>query len=108
MRSAGKFFFNCNGQAYRNWVNVKPKAPRSTTGDSFDVIWADPSARDTNRYDVRYKVGKSGNYRMWKTGVAGRSDTFDSRHNRTYFFQARSRRNGKATAWSSRKKVVTS
>lgn len=106
MHSSGTFFESCDGGRHEAGVRVRVQAPGRASGTSFQVRWADGAAGDSIRYAVHYKIGQSGRFRQWKSRTSARSDTFEGRHDRTYFFQARSIRNGERTGWSPNKKVV--
>ena len=106
MQSAGTFQQRCDSSAYSldQAIRVPPKAGR-LSGNTFRITWATSKAPGTQRYSVRYRIG-SGSYRAWKSGTSSRSATFAAKDGKTYFFQAKSIRSGKATDWSPDKKFT--
>lgn len=91
MHSAGLFYERCDDGGYDNGIPVGPSAPGKTSNPTFTVTWADSSAPSTNLYTVQYRIGKTGEWKAWKTRVPGRAATFNGLHNRTYQFHALTR-----------------
>jgi plastocyanin len=116
--SAGTFHYYCTlhgtpnpgGSGMHGVVRVRPTSAASPTGLPFTVRWALPETTTGNSFDVRFRVGTSGAWRVWKNDVATRSGVFGQGGqpvqviaNRTYQFQARSQRStapGKPSGWS--------
>ena len=78
-------------------VKVRPVSASAPDGAPFTVRWALSTTTTGNQFDVRFRVGTSGSWTLWKNYVAARSAVFGQGGqpvqviaNRTYQFQARS------------------
>lgn len=91
MHSAGSLLQQCDGGQFYSPIPVAPVAPRYTSNARFTVTWADSSAPSTNLYTVQYRIGKTGEWKAWKTRVPGRSAPFNGVHGKTYQFRALTR-----------------
>jgi len=79
-------------------------------GAAFFVAWASKVTDTGNQFDVRFKVGKKGDWKTWKKNVNEHSDDFGEGNDpvnvkpgKTYFIQARSERESnprKRSGWS--------
>jgi len=100
--SAGSYHYYCefHGSATGGMdgvVKVRPVFASAPTGAPFTVSWALAGTTTGNRFDVRFRVGTSGTWTLWKNDVAGRSGVFGQgglpvqvMPGLTYQFQARS------------------
>ena len=104
--SAGTYHYYCTlhglpsssgGGGMDGVVKVRPVFASAPTGAPFTVSWALAGTTTGNRFDVRFRVGTSGTWTLWKNDVAGRSGVFGQgglpvqvMPGRTYQFQARS------------------
>jgi plastocyanin len=103
--SAGTYHYYCevHGSASGGMdgvVKVRPKFGSNPTGAPFTVVWALPGTTGTttgNQFDVRFRVGTSGTWKLWKNDTSARSGVFGQNGQpvqvmlgRTYQFQARS------------------
>jgi plastocyanin len=104
--SAGTYHYYCTlhgfpasggGGGMDGVVKVRPIFAQAPTGAPFTVSWALAGTTTGNRFDVRFRVGTSGAWTIWKNDVAGRSGVFGQggqpvqvMPGRTYQFQARS------------------
>ena len=97
--SAGSFPYWCDihGDSMTGNVRVKPSTSAGPTGRPFTVTWANSSTNTGTAFDVRYKIGSAGTYRMWKTDTTTFSGVFGKNGNpvtvragKTYYFSARS------------------
>jgi plastocyanin len=80
-------------------VKVRPIFNANPTGNPFTVTWALTGTNTGNQFDVRYRVGTAGTWKIWKNDVAGRSGVFGLNGapiavspGHTYQFQARSQK----------------
>ena len=105
--SAGTYHYYCelHGTASSGMdgvVKVRPIFNVNPTGAPFTVIWALGGTSPTNtgnQFDVRYRVGTSATWKIWKNDVSARSGVFGQNGQpvqvmpgRTYQFQARSQK----------------
>ena len=97
--SAGSFPYLCevHGDSMAGNVKVKPSTSAGPTGRPFTVTWANSSTNTGNAFDVRYKIGSGGTYRMWKSDTTTFSAVFGKngapvtvRAGKAYFFSVRS------------------
>jgi plastocyanin len=123
--SAGTYHYYCTlhgtpnpgGSGMDGVVKVRPTFGANPTGLPFTVRWALTGTTTGNQFDVRFRVGTSGAWTLWKNDVAARSGVFGQGGqpvqviaNRTYQFQARSQRSsapGKPSGWSPTLSVPT-
>jgi hypothetical protein len=105
---AGTYLSACIPGQWEAPIKVLPRAPGAPSTNSFKVTWADDAAPATWRYGVQYRIGQ-GVWKVWKSGTALRSATFNGMNGKTYFFKARTTRPaaGEKTDWSPARKVVT-
>jgi hypothetical protein len=78
-------------------VRVRPIFAAAPTGAPFTVRWALTGTNTGNRFDVRFRMGTSGAWTLWKNDTSARSGIFGQSGlpvqvmpGRTYQFQARS------------------
>ena len=104
--SAGTYHYYCTlhglpssqgGGGMDGVVKVRPVFASAPTGAPFTVSWALAGTATGNRFDVRFRMGTSGTWTLWKNDVAGRSGVFGQgglpvqvMPGLTYQFQARS------------------
>jgi plastocyanin len=114
--SAGTFHYYCSlhgtpnpgGSGMHGSVKVRPVSASAPDGAPFTVRWALSTTTTGNQFDVRFRVGTSGSWTLWKNDVAARSAVFGQGGqpvqviaNRTYQFQARSQKMPtKPSGWS--------
>jgi plastocyanin len=116
--SAGTYHYYCTlhgtpnpgGSGMHGFVKVRPIFGANPTGLPFTVTWALSTTTTGDRFDVRFRVGTSGAWRLWRNHVATRSGVFGQNGqpvqvitNRTYQFQARSLKStapNKPSGWS--------
>jgi plastocyanin len=114
--SAGTYHYYCSlhgtpnpgGSGMDGVVRVRPVFASAPDGAPFTVRWALSTTTTGNQFDVRFRVGTSGSWTLWKNDVAGRSAVFGQGGqpvqviaNRTYQFQARSQKMPtKPSGWS--------
>jgi hypothetical protein len=104
---AGTYLSACVPGQWKAPLRARPVAPGSPPGNSFSVRWADPDTPGTWRFGVQYRIGQ-GTWRPWKSGTALHASTFSGSNGRTYFFRARTIRNGGSRSdWSPTRRVVT-
>jgi hypothetical protein len=105
---AGTYLSACVPGQWEAPIKVLPRAPGAPSTNSFKVTWADDAAPATWRYGVQYRIGQ-GVWKVWKSGTAQRSATFNGLNGKTYFFKARTNRPAadEKTDWSPLRKVVT-
>jgi plastocyanin len=111
--SAGTYHYYCElhgsptgGMA--GVVKVRPVFAASPTGAPFTVTWALSGTTTGNQFDVRYRIGTSGTWKLWKNDTATRTGVFGQNGQpvqvvlgRTYQFQARSQKDPtKPSGWS--------
>ncbi len=73
--SAGSYHYFCEIHGSRTGgmagvVKVRPAFTAAPTGNPFTVIWADSSTNTGKAFDVRYRVGASGTWKIWKNDTA--------------------------------------
>jgi plastocyanin len=110
--SAGTYHYYCtlhgspapNGGPMDGVVKVRPIFAAAPTGLPFTVSWAlsgtSATATNTgNQFDVRYRVGTSTTWTLWRNNTTARSGVFGQSgqpvqviSGRTYHFQARSQK----------------
>jgi hypothetical protein len=103
-------------------VKVRPIFAAAPTGLRFTVRWALSGTATTatntgNQFDVRYRVGTSSTWRLWKNNTSARSGVFGQNGlpvqvvaGRTYHFQARSQKSAapnQPSGWSPTLTVTT-
>jgi hypothetical protein len=77
-------------------TGVQAACPATTGAEAFTVQWSgSDSTSGIATFDVQYRVGASGDWKAWRTGVTGDSATFGQgtpvglQQGQTYFFRAR-------------------
>jgi plastocyanin len=108
--SAGTYHYYCTAHGTPSGgmdgvVRVRPIFLSSPEGAPFTVKWALPvttpgtGTNTGNQFDVRYRVGTSATWKIWKNDVSARSGVFGQNGQpvqvllgRTYQFQARSQK----------------
>jgi plastocyanin len=98
--SAGAYHYYCEVHGGMDGVvSVRPVFAAAPTGVPFTVTWALAGTNTGNRFDVRFRVGTSGAWTLWRndsltrTGVFGRNgQPVQVLPGRTYQFQARSQK----------------
>ena len=96
-------------------VKVRPTFNANPTGNPFTVVWALTGTNTGNQFDVRYRVGTAGTWKMWKNDVAARQGVFGLNGTpvvvspgHTYQFQARSQKTPtQPSGWSPTLMVTT-
>ena len=100
--SAGTYHYYCELHGSRTGgmdgvVKVRPTFNANPIGNPFTVTWALAGTNTGNQFDVRYRVGAAGTWKLWKNDVAVRSAVFGMNGvpvvvspGHTYQFQARS------------------
>ncbi len=105
LRAAGRYMSGCVVGQWQAPISVGLKAPGSPPTNSFRVTWAS-NAPDTWRFGVQFKVGQ-GVWKSWKPATALESAVFNGANGKTYFFRARTKKDGQTTDFSPPRKVVT-
>ena len=128
--SAGTYHYYCtlhgspapNGGPMDGVVKVRPIFAAAPTGLPFTVSWALSGTTTTatntgNQFDVRYRVGTSPTWTLWKNNTSARSGVFGQNGlpvqvvaGRTYHFQARSQKSAapnQPSGWSPTLTVTT-
>jgi hypothetical protein len=105
VRAAGTYLSGCAVGQWQAPISVRPRAPGSPVKHSFRVTWAS-GAPAAWRFAVQVRVGQ-GIWRSWKSATAFESAVFNGRNGKTYFFRARTTKEGKTTDWSPSRRVVT-
>jgi plastocyanin len=99
--SAGSYHYYCevHGTAMDGVVRVRPVFALAPDGAPFTVRWALTGTTTGNQFDVHYRVGTSGTWKIWKNDVAARAGVFGQSGQpvqvlagRTYQFRARSQK----------------
>jgi plastocyanin len=102
--SAGTYHYYCefHGSATGGMdgvVKVRPTFNANPTGAPFTVTWALLGSNTGTQFDVNYRVGTSGPWKLWKNNVTARSGIFGNgavpvqvTPGHTYQFQARSQK----------------
>lgn len=103
--SAGTYHYYCtlhgssSGGGMDGVVKVRPLFATAPAGAPFTVTWALSDTRTGNQFDVRFRVGTSGAWTLWRNDAAARSGVFGQggqpvqvAPGSTYQFQARSQR----------------
>jgi plastocyanin len=100
--SAGTYHYYC--ELHRSFgmdgvVKVRPIFATNPAGAPFTVRWALPGTTTGDQFDVRFRVGTSGAWTLWRNDTSARSGVFGRngqpvqvRPGRTYQFQARSQK----------------
>jgi len=91
-------------------VKVRPVFVASPDGAPFTVKWALLGTTTGNQFDVRYRVGTTTTWKVWKNDTSARSGVFGQNgqpvqvlSGRTYQFQARSQKStnpNQPSGWS--------
>jgi hypothetical protein len=105
LRAAGRYLSGCVVGQWQAPISVGLKAPGAPPTNSFRVTWAS-NAPDTWRFGVQFKVGQ-GVWKSWKPATALESAVFSGANGKTYFFRARTKKDGQTTDFSPPRKVVT-
>jgi plastocyanin len=79
--SAGSFHYYCETHGspaggMTGVVKVRPASSAAPTGNPFTVIWADAGTTTGQAFDVNYRVGTSGTWKVWKNDTAQRQAVF--------------------------------
>src|SRR6476619_1830218 len=102
--SAGTYHYYCEihgttTSGMQGVVKVRPTLNANPTGLPFTVIWALAGSNTGNQFDVRYRVGTTGAWILWKNNVTTRSAIFGQNGQpvqvlagHTYQFQVRSQK----------------
>ena len=103
--SAGTYHYYCelhgsaSGGPMDGVVKVRPVFAAAPDGAPFTVKWALLGTTTGDHFDVRYRVGTSATWTIWKNDVSARSGVFGLNgqpvqvlSGRTYQFQARSQK----------------
>jgi plastocyanin len=111
--SAGSYHYYCelHGSATDGMdgvVRVRPVFASAPDGAPFTVRWALTGTTTGNQFDVHYRVGTSGTWKIWKNDVAARAGVFGQNGQpvqvlagRTYQFRARSQKTAtQPSGWS--------
>ncbi|MGH2925848.1 MAG: cupredoxin domain-containing protein [Solirubrobacterales bacterium] len=100
--SAGSYHYYCDTHGspaggMTGMVKVRPAFNAAPTGSPFTVIWADSGTTTGQAFDVNYRVGTSGAWKVWKNDTAQRQAVFGQAGSpvavtpgKTYQFQVRS------------------
>jgi plastocyanin len=109
--SAGTYHYYC--ELHRSFgmdgvVKVRPVFAANPAGAPFTVRWALSDTTTGTRFDVRFRVGVAGPWRLWRNDTSGRSGVFGRNgqpvrvvSGRTYQFQARSQKvSTQPSGWS--------
>ena len=113
--SAGSYHYYCSihgspAGGMTGVVKVRPAFSAAPTGNPFTVTWGDSGTTTGQAFDVNYRVGTSGTWKVWKNDTAQRKAVFGQSgspvqvHPGTkYQFQVRSEKgsdHSKHSAWS--------
>jgi plastocyanin len=102
--SAGTYHYYCTlhgspSGGMGGVVKVRPILSLNPAGAPFTVIWALVGTTTGNQFDVRYRVGVSGTWKLWRNDTPSRSGVFGQNGlpvqvmaGRTYQFQVRSQK----------------
>jgi plastocyanin len=102
--SAGTYHYYCTlhgspGGGMDGVVRVRPVFAAAPDGAPFTVSWALPGTTTGNQFDVRFRIGTSGTWKLWGNDVSVRSGVFGQNGRPvqvmpglTYQFQVRSQK----------------
>jgi plastocyanin len=100
--SAGSYHYYCEAHGSTEGgmagvVKVRPAVNTAPSGNPFTVIWADSGTSTGNAFDVRYRVGTTGAWQLWRNDKAQFQAVFGQNRKpvavtpgTTYQFQVRS------------------
>jgi plastocyanin len=113
--SAGSYHYYCEIHGsptggMSGVVKVRPTFNAAPTGTPFTVIWADSATNTGKAFDVRYRVGASGAWKIWRNDTSQFQSVFGLNNQpvavvagKTYQFQVASEQAGdhsKRSDWS--------
>ena len=123
--SAGTYHYYCElhgglSEGMQGVVKVRPISLAAPDGLPFTISWAlggTTSTNTGNQFDVQYRVGTTGTWKVWKNDTSARSGVFGQngqpvqvQSGRIYQFRARSQKStnpNQPSGWSPIRQVNT-